>query len=569
MRKANARASLRACVRYIGRQGSGEDGSKAQLFGPEDDRPDALAEVDRWADDRRHYRLIVNPEDGQELADMRLFARRMMRQVEIDTGTPLEWLATAHYDTGRPHLHIILRGLRDDGRELVLGPGYAARDLPSRCEALATEILGPRSDRTVSSRELTADRFTSMDETLLRRTCGGQVILEGLDSGERSNALRRLVYLERRGWVQRDKHGGWMLPDNLRDVLRNVGEQEEREAAAARAIWGGSWSHQMDRLEPITLAASDIIVGAYVGVQPLKWHRRGPQLLVLETMDGRLGHVRLSNSDRVMILDRVPEGAIIELRARPWTPRISDQTIAEIARSRAGVYSTLDHLAIRPDDRTVFIARHLYRLEAMSREGAVERLGEGRFAIPPDYRSRALAADQARHGPTDVEVRVLDIRPLQAQISARGVTWLDKIASGLEPDPGDGAMAIQVRSFGRERAEMRQTWGIGGGVGAAPSATDMLALWKLEIQAQFESLGKGEKPVVSAVEGQNFSGVYDHRVYMGGRTYAVVESRSVVTLAPWRAGLEACRGQGITCVLQAGRVDFRFGEHARGLGSQL
>ncbi len=567
MRTPKARASLKACVRYFGREGAGEDGARAVFFGPLEDRPDARAEVDRWADDRRHYRIVVNPEDGQELADVRSFARRMMKQIEIDTDTPLEWLAVAHYDTGRPHLHIILRGVRDDGRDLVFSRGYAAHGLRSRCEALTTEILGPRSDRTASSRDLTADRLTAMDDTILRRQDDGWINLEGLESGERANAQRRLVHLERRGWATRDSQGLWTLPENLRDILRSVGEQEAREAAATRAIWGGFWCGQTHRLEPLRLLEGEVIVGAYAGVQPLKWHKKAAQLLVLETMDGRLGHVRLASLDRVMILDRVPERALIELRGRPWRERASDRTIAQIAQLRNGVYSKADHLVVRPRDRPVFIERHLRRLEAMRREGAVEPRGDGRFAIPPDYVSRALEADQARHGPADAEVRVLDIRPLHLQTEARGVTWLDRVAGGLEPDPGLGSMADEARRLGQERAEARKGWGIGDG--SKLTDKDMLALWKMEIEAQFKRLGKDEKLVVKAEEGQPFSGVYNDSVHMGGRTYAAVESRSVVTLAPWRAGLEACRGQGLTAVLQAGRVEFRFGERGRGLGLEL
>lgn len=125
----------------------------------------------------------------------------MMKQIEIDTGTPLEWLAVAHFDTGRLYLHILLRGVRGDGRDLVFSRGYAAHGLRGRSEALAVEILGRRSDGTASIRDLTTDRLTAMDEALLRRQDNGRVHIKGLDSGERANAQRRLVHLERRGWA--------------------------------------------------------------------------------------------------------------------------------------------------------------------------------------------------------------------------------------------------------------------------------------------------------------------------------------------------------------------------------
>jgi hypothetical protein len=74
---------------------------------------------------------------------------------------------------------------------------------------------------------------------------------------------------------------------------------------------------------------------------------------------------------------------------------------------------------------------------------------------------------------------------------------------------------------------------------------------------------------VLAKDGQAFSGVYLDRAHMGGQTWAVVENRTVVTLAPWRPALEAGRGQALTGVLQAGQVDFRFGQMRRGRGLSL
>lgn len=117
-----------------------------------------------------------------------------------------------------------------------------------------------------------------------------------------------------------------------------------------------------------------MIVGAYVGVQPLKWDKKAAQLLVLETMDGRLEHVRLASLNRVMIQVRVPEWAY-QTAGMPWRERTSDWTIAQIAQLRSGVYSKSHHRTVRPGDRPVSIARHLRRLEAMRREGAVEPRG--------------------------------------------------------------------------------------------------------------------------------------------------------------------------------------------------
>ena len=101
-------------------------------------------------------------------------------------------------------------------------------------------------------------------------------------------------------------------------------------------------------------------------------------------------------------------------------------------------------------------------------------------------------------------------------------------------------------------------------------AKDVQSLTTMEIQSVFERLGVNGKPVFLATSGQAFSGVYMSRVQIGRQSFAVVEGRHAITLAPWRAALEACRGQAMTASIQAGLVDFRFGQQVgRGAGLEL
>jgi hypothetical protein len=563
-----AAKALMTHVRYVARDGAGVQGERGAFFDARADAADASEFARRCEDDRHHFRLIVSPEDGRDLPDLKAFTRRFMDQVSADMGTPLEWVAGEHYDTGRPHLHILLRGKRDDGRDLVLPRDYVSHGLRQRSQELATEILGPRQERAASDKDVTADRFTRMDRTLIGEVQDGRLTLDGLPDTQRSEALRRLVHLETRGWVEREGPGTWKVPADLRETLQRVGEREGRAAAATKAIWGGRWSGEMDRLQPLEIKAGETVVGAYAGVQPIGPYGNGPHALVMETMDGRLGHVRLPSLDSALILDRVPERAIVEVRGAARPERASDRTIAEIAAERGGVYSAREHQIARPTDSPAFIERHVRRLEAMSREGACRALGEGRFAIPGDYLAKASAADQARHGGVDLNVRVLDVRPLELQPQARGVTWLDKVASGLPGGADAGPLANETKRLGLERAEALTVWGVGSGTPAALSKEDWDTLWGFELEGQMERLGQAGKPLMLAKEGKTVSGVYLDRAHMGGRTYAVIESKAAVTLAPWRPALEACRGQALTGVLQGGQLDFRFGG-ALGLGLGL
>lgn len=566
-----AKKALMTHVRYVAREGAGAEGEQGRYFDAGSDDADARAFAGRCETDRHHFRLIVNPEDGRDLPDLKAFARRFMAQVESDIGTQLDWVAGAHFDTGRPHLHILLRGKRDDGRDLVLPREYVSHGLRGRAQELATEILGLRKEQSSDiEREVAADRFTGLDRMLLGGVHEGQLALASLPPEQQSDALRRLVHLETRGWVTREGPERWSVPVDFRERLQAHGEREARERAAAKAMWGSQWSGQVGRLEPLEPAAGEAVTGAYVGVQPIGPYGSGPQALVLETFDGRLGHVRLPSLDAALVLDRIPPGAVVQIHALSRAARASDQTIAEVAGESGGVYSSAAHRALRPEDSPSFIDRHLRRLEAMSREGACRSLAEGRFAIGADYPDAAAAVDRAKLGATELRVRVRDPRPLEAQVRAQAFTWLDRGLRGQVDIATGGPLAEEMRVRLQERAGVLRAWGIGSGEPLRLGKSDETALRAMEVKGVFERLGAHGKPVDLARAGQSFSGVYMEKVHVAGMPYAVVEGRYGITLAPWRAALEACQGQAMTGVVQGGSVDFRFGQQlGRGQALEL
>jgi hypothetical protein len=566
-----AKKALMTHVRYVEREGAGEAGAEGQFFDRASDHADAPALARRCEFDRHHFRLIVNPEDGHELPDLKAYARSFMERVERDLGTSIDWVAGAHYDTGRAHLHIVMRGKRDDGRDLVLPREYVSHGLRGRAQELATEILGPRLETSLQSAgDITRDGLTRMDRTLIGLSSDAQLQLGAIPEPIRTDALRRLTHLETGGWIAREGTETWRLPPDLGERLQAFGEREARERATTKALWGGAWGGQLSRLEPISLGAGDRLVGAHAGTAPIGPYETGTQVVVLDAADGRLGHLRLARGQDVLVLDRAAEGAVIEVRGFEPQPRPADRTIAGIASERGGVYSAADHRAARLGDTEAFIERHLRRLESLSREGACQTLGAGRFAIPQDYAERALAADRMREGSAALEVRVLDPRPLDQQIDARAHTWLDTQLVQGGASPLAGPFNEAVRQALPQRAAWLREMGLGSGERLSLSPADVKTLSMMEVQATFERLGAHGKPVFLAKDGQTFSGVYMSRVQVGRVPYAVIESRHAITLAPWRPALEACRGQAMSATQQSGMVDFRFGQQLdRGLGLEL
>jgi type IV secretory pathway VirD2 relaxase len=116
--RQNGRGSLADHLAYLRRDGVTRDGEKARLFGPDGNEVDAGNFAARSKDDRHHFRFIVSPEDAPEMADLDGFTRDLVQQMETDLGTRLDWAAVSHWNTDNPHVHLIVRGVDQDGADL-------------------------------------------------------------------------------------------------------------------------------------------------------------------------------------------------------------------------------------------------------------------------------------------------------------------------------------------------------------------------------------------------------------------------------------------------------------------
>ncbi|WP_404801913.1 relaxase/mobilization nuclease domain-containing protein, partial [Bosea spartocytisi] len=115
VQQAGKNGKAAAHLRYIQRDGTSRDGERGQLYSATEDRADGDAFVERGKDDRHQFRFIVSPEDAVDLSDLTEHTRDLMKQIEGDLGTKLDWVAVNHYNTGHPHVHVIVRGKDDLG----------------------------------------------------------------------------------------------------------------------------------------------------------------------------------------------------------------------------------------------------------------------------------------------------------------------------------------------------------------------------------------------------------------------------------------------------------------------
>lgn len=220
-------AALAAHIAYLSRLGAGEEQSRPDVFNGSRDAIDAAGASEGWAKDRHHFRFIISPEHGDRIADLRGFTREVMARVADDLGEPgLTWMAVCHYDTDQPHAHVLVRGRRSDGRDLVIPRDYIGYGFRARAQEVAQERLGDLSRQDAERRvwrETEADRFTAFDRRLLAAADADRCLDDGIGGTDAWTALtrERLRHLERLGLAVRSGRR-FQLSTELEAKLRRL-----------------------------------------------------------------------------------------------------------------------------------------------------------------------------------------------------------------------------------------------------------------------------------------------------------------------------------------------------------
>ncbi|MFC5390323.1 DUF3363 domain-containing protein [Brevundimonas bullata] len=250
--KAATRAgALAAHVAYLGRSGAGVEGARPDFFDRADDGIEAALETRGWSADRHHFRFIISPEHGDRIADLRGYVREVMARVSADLGEPaLRWVATCHYDTDQPHAHVLVRGRRGDGRDLVIPRDYMGYGFRARAQEVAQERLGDLSRVDAERRvwkETQADRFTGLDRRLLAAADADGMVDDGAGGTGAWAALSRgrLRHLEELGLAMRAGRRYRLDPEMemklrtlqvRRDIIRTMNQRRLEGAREVRLL---------------------------------------------------------------------------------------------------------------------------------------------------------------------------------------------------------------------------------------------------------------------------------------------------------------------------------------------
>jgi len=551
--------SVAVHLRYIERDGVTREGKKGQAYGADTDAADLKAFQERGQNDRHQFRFIVSAEDGLELEDLKGFTRQLMRRMEIDLETRLDWVAVDHWDTDNPHTHIVLNGHTGgpaSGREnLVIAPDYMAHGMRQRASEIATEWLGPRTEAEISQsllREVDQQRLTSLDRALIRETGVDGIDLTGNPQNQqRQNVLRaRLQNLERMGLAERKNANCWTLKPGMATTLDAMGQREDALETVRRVLKGERRECAID--ERMTASVIGRIVGKGLADE---LHDRG--YLVVDGVDGRAHYLKLpAGTD----LTELPVHGVVEARP-PGQKKPMDHNIATIARD--GLYKTADHLAqlkqINDRDPQSTVDAHVRRLEALRRAGIVERIADSIWKVPPDLLQKARQHDAQKASGPVIELR--SHLPVDQQVRAIGATWLDKQLVGDTVALAGQGFGAQVRDAMRDRVDFLAAQGLAEwrGQRVVFSRSLLTILGERELAAVGKILEDQMRKTYRALrDGQQVSGTFRRSVQLVSGRFAILDNGMCFSLVPWRTVIEKREGQLLSAVLRGQSVTWQL-----------
>jgi type IV secretory pathway VirD2 relaxase len=473
-------AAAKLHLRYIERDGVERDGSAGRLYGEGEAFERALV-ADAIPGERHQFRFIVSPEDDVGLT---AFTRDLMRQVEQDLSVKLRWGAVNHYNTHHPHVHVVVRGVDQAGREVWIDRAYITERMRWQAQHLLTNELGPRPQHEIErqlDREISQERLTGVDRRLAKAVSPDQTtdiarlaLVAGSD--ERRRLVGRLQALETMQLASRTEAGAWRLDANWQDALRELGERGDIIRRVQRAMGD---AHARAPHPVIDGTVERAPIEGVLRQKGLHDELRGDVYAVIETARGDAAYVRMD----ALSSEAISEGGIVRVAVEKQTwAKPMDRALERIARDNGGVYDPRAHyeaLKQRPavvDGRTVSpeetVAANIRRLARLERYNLVSRIDEERWRVQPDL-VESLRARDVTHPRHLVRAQIV-ASPLEQQVALRAPCWLD-VQDAAAPRAPHGHGAEVSRAIAA-RDEFLRTLGIPG----EPREQRLQALERLE-----------------------------------------------------------------------------------------
>ena len=536
----------RAHLGYLQREGAGKDQERAEFYDAEREGVAGQDWLENTKDDRHHFRFIVSAEDGQKLDDLKPFIRDLMVQMEIDLETRLDWIAVDHFNTEHPHTHIVMSGRRDDGRDLVIPREYLSHGMRERAGAILTRDLGLQTAQELDAKlsaGITERRVTGIDRVLARQA--GETRQVDLSHVRRhwEHYQARLRFLAGHGLAEPIGGTLWQVSSGLTERLAAL---ERRYVVAARTEHALSTAglERVAALPDEREQSPRAVTGKLLAIA------RNDEIsdrshAIIDGLDGRVHHYELGSSHTAGL----EPGDFVQAKPRPRGASKMDRVIEDVANAYGGTYSANYHREHDPtvSEKDLGLIRN--RLTALSRQSLVLMDAHEQFDGCTDLvrRVEEVAVRTAKRSPT-LLLR-MDTMSLEAQVSAQGITWLDRHLAG------DTSQQVGYSGLGgeaRELAQQRRAVLVERGIAQAgrSGALEPHAIEKLQIQSMHDYgrayAGESGMAYVPYQPGREVSGRVMPVNDGHGSVFARIEYAKQFTLVPWSRELERMRARQVT-----------------------
>lgn len=352
---------------YIARESAvGKQGGAG--FALDESGKDVAAVLAKWqaAGDERIWKIILSPEFGERL-DLEKMTRDFVARSEKQCATSLEWAAVSHFNTEHPHVHLVIRGRREDGTPLKLPRDFVKQGMRSLAEEACTLQLGPRTELdavAASEREVREHRYTSLDRTLERRgsrehEVGAEHLRVAVDprlinnpvaSSARERHLQtRLTVLQGMGLAHQAGPGEWLLRVDFAAVLKAMQLAHDRQKMLARS--GGLLSDPRLRLNVLDFRRTPEVQGrVLVHGEEEQAFGAGRHYLLLEGTDAQVHMIFYTpEMEQARSTGRLKPNSFIQMRLQrsgeKAIVRVSDLgDAAAILRNKAFLRSSAQKL---------------------------------------------------------------------------------------------------------------------------------------------------------------------------------------------------------------------------------
>lgn len=580
--RSGGKAAVMRYLGYIEREGGAADGGVSARFGvdgaADEQQLDAFAE--RCATDRHSFRLIVSPEHGAAM-DLEGHTRGLMRQMERDLGTGLDWVAAVHYDTDNPHVHVLIRGVDERGADLVMSKDYISHGIRSRASELATLELGYRTDLDVvqsQRRAVHRQQWTGIDAELVREQTASphnrldfaRTPASSFAKARREIKLDRLSVLRDHGLAEQVAPGRWRIAENAREVLQAMTAESARGAVVKPHVEAerASAYHLQDKASIKAAPVQGIVLD-----RGLANTLSGTEYIVVGGFDGKVHYTTVGHYSERHLDKPARVGDTVTLTvATPSAAGSADRNV--LKRREGGAYDPEKHLSevrgwkegvLERVGRGVtaegYVDAHVKRMEALASRGHVEALPDGKFRVPDDLLQR-LEADPALNRDRQAVVR-LDVQArgsLTANARVVAQSFMDgELEAGVpgqlrnrQPLTRSQAAFLDALEARTDRlAELKlATRQANGGVVLAAGFRE--ALRTRELSEATARLASSYGQPVSLDVARRFQGRVARIEQLASGPHAVIVDGDTFALVPAKQGLERMTGRTVQVSLARG-----------------